>query len=114
MPSARAVLGRDMLYEAPPSQNLGRDLAGQGYEAESAPGRKTMSAGHEDVGAKDFALDRIVQTLDRANRDRMLKAKFSEADDARKNLEETPTSSAPAWSRKEDSASRGINYVWTN
>jgi hypothetical protein len=36
--------------------------------------------------------------INRANRDWVLKTNFSEADDARTNLEETPTSSAPAWS----------------
>jgi hypothetical protein len=61
-----------------------------------------MSAGYGNVRAGDFALDRIVQALDDANCDWMLKAKFSEADDARTNLEEPLTSSAPAWSREMD------------
>ena len=70
-----------------------------------------MSVGYEDVEAEDFALDRIIPALDGANCDRMLKAKISEADDARTDLEETPTSSAPAWPWERDCAGMGINQV---
>jgi hypothetical protein len=47
-------------YEVEKITLRGRMPAGQSFEPKCAPGRKTLGAGYEDVGAEDFTFDRIV------------------------------------------------------
>jgi hypothetical protein len=68
-----------------------------------------LGVGH--IGVDDLTLGWIVQAIERPNHDRMPRIKFTEADNARRILEETLASSAPVRSWDQDLAGISMNHV---